>query len=137
MIIVPLALVIKLPPSPPTILEAALCVERRARARLPRARNFGGAILAAGDSTVSSAAVLEGNAAGGHGGGIATLGSASVAVGAGSAFVRNDAGGSGGGAYFGGGPVLFGERCTPPNCCCAFPRFATQWRPCKLDTDST
>ena len=77
---------------------------------LHRAHHVGGAILAAGDSAVAATVFLEGNTAGGNGGAIAALGAAQVDIGSGAAFVHNSAGGAGGCAYFGGGPVSFGER---------------------------
>ena len=82
---------------------------------LRRADNLGGAILAAGDSNLSTAGLLENNVAGGNGGGLAVLGSATVAVCDGAAFVNNSAGGAGGCAFFGGGPVTFGECSFQPS----------------------
>jgi hypothetical protein len=74
-----------------------------------RAENYGGAILAAGSTSVSIAGVVEGNVAGWHGGGVAAVSAASIALESGATFRQNIAEGSGGCAFFGGGPVTVGE----------------------------
>ena len=76
-----------------------------------RAESYGGAVFADGNSSVSCAGRIEGNIAGLHGGGIAALSTASIALQSGVLFTQNSAVGSGGCAYFGGGSVTVGEQC--------------------------
>ncbi len=65
--------------------------------------------MAEGNSSVIFAGRAEENTAQGHGGGFATLTTASLTLGSGAIFSQNSAVGSGGCAYFGGGDVSVGK----------------------------
>jgi predicted outer membrane repeat protein len=71
---------------------------------------MGGAILAEQWSTVAAFGLVENNSAGGHGGGIASVGQAYLAFGTGIAMRGNRAGGSGGCVYTAGANTSFGEH---------------------------
>ncbi len=74
-----------------------------------RAMNLGGAILAAQVSVVKACGSVKDNSANGHGGGIASIGEASLLLCQGAALRSNSAGGNGGCLYAAGASTSFGE----------------------------
>ena len=72
--------------------------------------NMGGAILAEQLSIVKACALVMGNVAFGHGGGIASVGKASLVLGQGATLRGNRAGDHGGCVYAAGSSAAFGEH---------------------------
>ena len=66
--------------------------------------------MAAQTSTVNACALVMGNFAVGHGGGIASIGEASLVFGQGTALRGNSAGDNGGCVYAAGSSAVFGEQ---------------------------
>jgi predicted outer membrane repeat protein len=70
---------------------------------------MGGAILATQVSVVKACGSVKDNSANGHGGGIASIGDASLLLCQGAALRSNSAGGNGGCVYAAGASTSFGE----------------------------
>jgi predicted outer membrane repeat protein len=77
---------------------------------------MGGAILADQGSIVKVYALFMGNSAAVHGGGIASVGDASLLLGSNTALHGNSAGGNGGCVYAAGSSTIFGKQKSMSDC---------------------